>query len=89
MSERSPILTIFCRCSITHFSSRTAPGGAPATNRQRFWPRIFASKGLAMLIRGEKYGVQGGAASAAGTPAIPAASLPTLLLGGLLLLIGP
>ena len=42
-----------------------------------------------MLIRSEMYGVQGGAAQAVGTPAIPAASLPTLLLGGLLLLIGP
>jgi hypothetical protein len=42
-----------------------------------------------MLIRGEKFGVQGGAAKAAGPEAIPAASLPTLLLGGLLLLIGP
>jgi hypothetical protein len=42
-----------------------------------------------MLIRGEKCGVQGGAADAARARAIPAASLPTLLLGGLLLLIGP
>jgi len=43
-----------------------------------------------MLIRGESYGVLGGAAKAA--PATPAASLPTLLLRvlrGLLLLIGP
>jgi hypothetical protein len=46
-------------------------------------------KGLAMLIRSEKFGVQGGAADAALAEAIPAASLPTLLLGGLLLLIGP
>jgi len=46
-----------------------------------------ASQGLAMLIRSEKYGVRGGAASVA--PALPAASMPTLLLGGLLLLIGP
>jgi len=42
-----------------------------------------------MLIRSEKYGVWGGAADVARTSAIPAASLPTLLLGGLLLLIGP
>jgi hypothetical protein len=42
-----------------------------------------------MLIRSEKCGVQGGAASAGHAPAIPAASLPTLLIGGLLLLIGP
>jgi hypothetical protein len=47
------------------------------------------SKGLAMLIRSELYGVQGGAALAAHAPAIPAASAPTLLIGGLLLLIGP
>jgi hypothetical protein len=46
-------------------------------------------KGFGMLIRGEKYGVQGGAVFAAGPEAIPAASLPTLPLGGLLLLIGP
>jgi hypothetical protein len=49
----------------------------------------MASKGLAMLIRSEKCGVEGGAAEAVRTPAIPAASLPTLLIGGLLLLISP
>jgi hypothetical protein len=42
-----------------------------------------------MLIRSEKFGVHGKAAFAAGPDAIPAASLPTLLLGGLLLLICP
>ena len=42
-----------------------------------------------MLICSEKYGVQGGAAKAVGPAAIPAASVPTLLIGGLLLLIGP
>ena len=42
-----------------------------------------------MLIRSEVVGVQGGSAHAVRGPAIPAASLPTLLLGGLLLLIGP
>ncbi len=41
-----------------------------------------------MLIRSEMFGVQGGAARAVRTPAIPAALLPTLLIGGLLL-IGP
>jgi hypothetical protein len=46
-------------------------------------------KGFGMLIRGEKRGVLGGAADAAPCPSIPAATLPTLLLGGLLLLIGP
>ena len=42
-----------------------------------------------MLIRSEMSGVQGGAAAAVHAPAIPAASLPILLIGGLLLLIGP
>ena len=42
-----------------------------------------------MLIRSEMSGVHGKAAKAAGPAAIPAASMPTLLLGGLLLLICP
>jgi hypothetical protein len=45
-------------------------------------------KGLAMLIRSENYGIPGGAAHAVRPAAIPAASVPTLLIG-LLLLIGP
>jgi hypothetical protein len=48
-----------------------------------------APKGSAMLIRSENYGISGGAARAVRPRAIPAASLPTLLIGGLLLLIGP
>jgi hypothetical protein len=42
-----------------------------------------------MLIRSENGGILGGAADAVRATAIPAASLPTLLIGGLLLLIGP
>jgi hypothetical protein len=42
-----------------------------------------------MLIRGENCGILGGPAIADRAPAISAASLPTLLIGGLLLLIGP
>ena len=42
-----------------------------------------------MLIRSEMDGVQGGAANAVRSEPIPAASLPTLLIGGLLLLICP
>jgi hypothetical protein len=42
-----------------------------------------------MLIRSEMFGVQGKSAIVAGARAIPAASLPTLSLGGLLLLICP
>jgi hypothetical protein len=42
-----------------------------------------------MLIRSEKFGVRGGTAKVACTRATSAASMPTLLIGGLLLLIGP
>jgi len=48
-----------------------------------------AHKGLAMLIRSEKHGIRREAAHAVRSRAIPAASVPTLLIGGLLLLIGP
>jgi hypothetical protein len=48
-----------------------------------------APKGLAMLIRSEKHGNPRGTARAVRPGAIPAASVPTLLIGGLLLLIGP
>jgi hypothetical protein len=60
-----------------------------ATNRQWFWPNIAPHKGLAMLIRSQMEGILGEAAEAASVPAIPAASLPTRLIGGLLLLICP
>ncbi len=40
-----------------------------------------------MLIRSEKHEIPGEAARAVGSRAIPA--VPTLLIGGLLLLIGP
>ena len=46
-------------------------------------------QGLVMLIRGKNDGVEREAAIAVRSPAIPAACLPTLRLGGLLLLIGP
>jgi hypothetical protein len=52
-------------------------------------PNITPHKGLAMLIRGQMNGIEGEAAEAASVPANPAASLPTLLIGGLLLLICP
>jgi hypothetical protein len=42
-----------------------------------------------MLIRSQMDGILGEAAEAASVPACPAASLPTLLIGGLLLLICP
>jgi hypothetical protein len=52
-------------------------------------PENSAPKGLAMLIHSEKHGIPGEAAHAVRPCAIPAASVPTLLIGGLLLLIGP
>jgi hypothetical protein len=86
---RSPILTIFCHCRRRVFSFRTVGKAYPSNQPSTVLPQDAASKGLAMLIRSDKCGVQGGAAKAMHTSAIPAASLPTLLIGGLLLLIGP
>jgi hypothetical protein len=85
--DRSARLTIFWHCGFPRFSFRT---NAESAFRQRtvngFGREFGLPKGLAMLIRSGKYGVQGGAANAARAQAIPAASLPTLLLGGLLLI---
>jgi hypothetical protein len=90
LSIRSAHLTIFWHCGHRYFSFRTGLGSVfPATNRQWFWPKMRVPKGLAMLIRSQMYGVQRRAANAVRPDALPAASLPTLLLGGLLLLIGP
>jgi hypothetical protein len=58
----------------------------PAIKPQRFSPRIAWFKGLAMLIRSQMDGIEGKAAEAAGVPFGSAASRPTLLLGGLLLI---
>jgi hypothetical protein len=46
-------------------------------------------KGPVMLACSEMAGIHGQAASVAGSEAIPAAFMPGLLIGGLLLLIGP
>jgi hypothetical protein len=48
-----------------------------------------ASKGLAMLIRSDLFGIEGKSAIAADPVSIPAASVPTPVLCGLLLLICP
>jgi hypothetical protein len=86
---RSTRLTIFWHCGLPHFSSRT---GTEARFRQPtvngFGRESGFQKGLAMLIRSQMYGVRGGAAKTVRARA-PAASLPTLSIGGLLLLIGP
>jgi hypothetical protein len=87
-ADRSVQLTIFSRCSFRHFSSRRASGRDPARKRQAFWPRIpLLPQGSGMLICGEKVGVEGSAVTSA--LANPAVSLPTQLLGGLLLLSCP
>jgi hypothetical protein len=86
---RSPILTIFWHCGFAAFSFRTTPGCILATNRQRFWPRIARSQGLAMPVCSETFGVRKGAAQAVGPCALAAAPLPALLIGGLLLLSCP
>jgi hypothetical protein len=83
-------LTHFWHCGGPYFSSRT---NTEALLRQRtvngFGRDSGLPKGLAMLIRSQMFGVQGKAAVAADPLAIPAASLPTRRLGGLLLLICP
>ena len=82
-------MTIFWHCGFGYFSSRTAPERALGNEPSMVWAEDWAPKGLAMLIRSEKFGVHGKSAVVADPEAIPAASLPTLLLGGLLLLICP
>ena len=86
---RSPILTIFWHCGFRHFSFRTGPERGLGNQPSMVLAEDSLPKGLAMLIRSEMDGVQGGAANAVRPEAIPAASLPTLLIGGLLLLICP
>ena len=87
--DRSVRLTIFWRCGFGYFSSRTALEPGLGNKPSTVLAENAVPKGLAMLIRSQMYGVQGGAANAVRTQAIPAASLPTLLIGGLLLLICP
>ena len=81
---KSVSLTIFWRCSYSRFSSRNGhiepPGNQPSTVLAE---DLRAQQGLAMLIRGQIDGISGEVALAAAT--IPAALLPTLLIGGLLL----
>jgi hypothetical protein len=60
-------------------------GKEPSTVLAEDW----ASKGLAMLIRSYLFGVDGKSAIAADPVSIPAASVPTQIFCGLLLLICP
>jgi len=79
----SPLLTIFWRCSCCQFSSRNGSRAARQRTVNGFARGFGVQQGLAMLIRGQYAGISKEVAVAAAT--IPAASLPTLLLGGLLL----
>ena len=87
--HRSPFLPLFWHCDLPQISFRTVPERIPGNKPSMVLAENPALKGLAMLIRSEKVGISGGAAQAARARAIPAASVPTLLIGGLLLLIGP
>src|SRR5712671_5505279 len=83
---RSAHLTIFWHCGFGHFSSRMALERGLGNKPSTVLAEDAVPKGLAMLIRSCLYEVQGGAANAVRTPATSAASLPTLLIGGLLLI---
>jgi hypothetical protein len=80
------MLTIFWHCGFRHFSSRTALERGLGNKPSRVLADDAVPKGLAMLIRSDLFGVRGGAAIAVRAQAIPAAFLPTLLIGGLLLI---
>jgi hypothetical protein len=86
---RSPLLPLFWHCGTRLFSFRTVPERGLGNKPSMVSVENPAPKGLAMLIRSEIDGISGGAADAVRPAAIPAASMPTLLLGGLLLLISP
>jgi hypothetical protein len=76
-------------CDLPQISFRTVPERASGNQPSMVLAENPASKGWSMLIRSEKHGIIGEAADAVGSRAIPAASVSTPLLGGLLLLIGP
>jgi hypothetical protein len=84
----SSLLPLFWHCDAPQNSFRTMRERAPGNQPSMVLAESPAHKGLAMLIRSQKQGIFGEAAQAVHSPALPAASLPTLLLGGLLL-IGP
>jgi hypothetical protein len=86
---RSSLLPLFWHCDFPRFSFRTVPERVLGNEPSMVLAENPAPKGLAMLIRSEKHGIPKGAAHAVCPCAIPAASVPTLLIGGLLLLIGP
>ncbi len=81
------MLTIFCHCGGSAFSSRRAARRTSGNQASTVLAEDFrVTQGFGMLIRSDISGVS---AAAEAAPAISAASLPTRLLGGLLLLICP
>jgi hypothetical protein len=85
---RSPFLPLFWHCDVPQISFRTVPDRRFGNKPSMVLAENSVLKGLAMSIRSEKHGIPGEAARAVCPCAIPAASIPTLLIGGLLL-IGP
>ena len=83
----SPLLPLFWHCDFPQISFRTVLERVSGNQPSMVLAENPAHKGLAMLIRSEKHGIPGEAARAVRSRAIPA--VPTLLIGGLLLLIGP
>ena len=71
---RSPFLTIFWRCDFAPNSSRTGRERRSSQPGVNGFARRFASKGLAMLIRGEMIEIQGQAAISRGSGSILPAS---------------
>jgi hypothetical protein len=86
--HRSPFLPLFWHCDVPQISFRTVPDRRFGNKPSMVLAENPVLKGLAMSIRSEKHGIPGEAARAVRPCAIPAASIPTLLIGGLLL-IGP
>ncbi|MDE5465446.1 hypothetical protein [Bradyrhizobium sp. CSS354] len=79
----SALLSIFGVAATAISRLETAHRASRQPTANGFDRGFEGSKGLAMLIRGQIDGISGEVALAAAT--IPAALLPTLLIGGLLL----
>ena len=83
---RSAILTLFGIAAVANSRLERRRGARAGNQASTVWTDDSAApKGLAMLIRSDMMGIQG-AALAVCPGAIPAASMPTPLLGRLLLI---
>jgi len=77
------------RSKLSHGAKLVAPDSATMWMPSPSSVQVLLRTAERAASRENLRGVQGGAAIAAHAPAIPAASAPTLLIGGLLLLICP